>query len=82
MLYRPQHPCIFDYGGISNKIFLGENKELKNVTIDNNNSYWLDQIQLSDVVIGSDIDITIDVDIQSVIEKNTFVPLGTTFIIK
>ena len=77
-----QNPCIYDVGGISNKIFIGENKELKDVFIDSNSSYWLDNMDLSNVLFDSDVDVSIDVDVKSKIKKNTFVPMGTTLIIK
>ena len=76
------YSCLFDVGGISNKIFIGEDKELKDVTIDSNSSYWLDKMEVSEVELESDIDVIIDVDEQCVIKKNTFVPVGTTLLIK
>ena len=82
MLSYPQHPCIFDMGDIANKIFIGENKQMKNSSMSTNSSYWLDRLILSDVEIESDIDISIDVDVQSEIRRNTFVPIGTTMVIK
>ncbi len=77
-----QHPCLFDSGKISDRIYLGENKEIKNVAIDNNKSYWLDRLELSNVTLGTGTDITIDTDIQTVIKKNTIVPKGSTLSIE
>lgn len=77
-----QHPCIFDEGGISNKVFIGENKKLKDVFIGSNSSYWLDDMALSNVLFDNNLDISIDVDVKLEIKKNTFVPKGTTLIIK
>ena len=77
-----QHPCLFDSGKISDRIYLGENKEIKNVAIDNNKSYWLDRLELSNVTLGTGTDITIDTDIQTVIKKNTIVPKGATLSIE
>lgn len=76
-----QHPYIFDRN-ISDRIFIGEDKKLKNVSINNNKSYWVDRIELSDVTFGSSATTSIDIDVQSVIKKNTFVPVGSTLIIK
>ena len=76
-----QHPCLFDMGVISDKTFIGENKELKDVTLDSC-SYWLDRMELSDVIIDDDAEVSIDVDVQCVMKKNTYVPIGTTLIIK
>jgi hypothetical protein len=61
---------------------LGENKEIKNVAIGNNKSYWLDRLELSNVTLGTGTDITIDTDIQTVIKKNTIVPKGSTLSIE
>lgn len=77
-----QHPFIVDNGFISDRIFIGEEKKLKNVTINNNKSYWLDRIELSDVTFGSNTNTSIDIDVQSIIKKNIFVPVGSTLIIK
>ena len=77
-----QHPYIFDNGNISDRIFIGEDKKLKNVSVNNNKSYWVDRIELSDVTFGSSTNTSIDIDVQSVIKKNTFVPVGSTLIIK
>lgn len=77
-----QHPCIFDMGNISNKIFLGEKKELKNVYIDNYNSYWLDNMELSGVEFSNGIDVIINTDVKSLIKNNTYVPAGTSLIIE
>lgn len=77
-----QHPCLFDSGNISDRIYLGENKEIKNVAIGNNKSYWLDRLELSNVTLGTGTDITIDTDIQTVIKKNTIVPKGSTLSIE
>ncbi len=77
-----QHPCIFDEGGISNKVFIGENKKLKDVFIGSNSSYWLDDMVLSNVLFDNNLDISIDADVKLEIKKNTFVPKGTTLIIK
>ena len=59
-----------------------EEKELKNVSIDTSSSYWLDEMEISNVVFDSGINVTIDIDEQCVIKNNTFVPLGTTMLIK
>lgn len=77
-----QHPYIVDNGYISDNIYIGEDKKLKNVSINNNKSYWVDRIELSDVTFGSNTNTIIDIDVQSAIKKNTFVPVGSTLIIK
>ena len=77
-----QHPNIFDNGNIADRIFIGEEKKLKNVLINNSKSYWVDRIELSDVTFGSNTNTILDIDVQSVIKKNTFVPTGSTLIIK
>lgn len=82
MSLHPQHTGLFDVGCISNKIFLGEDKKLKNVTIDGNSSYWLDKMELMDVVFDSNVEVSIDIDIQSTIKRNIFVPLSTNLIVK
>lgn len=80
--YFSIYPWYFDTGNILSSIFVGEEKELKNVSIDSHNSYWLDEMEVSDVDFDSGINVTIDIDEQCVIKKNTFVPIGTTLLIK
>ena len=75
-------PCLFDSGNISNSVFIGENKKIEDVTIKSNSAYWIDELELSDVVIMNDKNVTIDTDIQCVLKKNTFVPLSSTLIVK
>lgn len=74
----PLNPCLFDVGGISNKIFIGERKELKNVAIDVSSSYWLERMDLSNVVLDENTNIVINADINCEMEDNVFVPLNAT----
>lgn len=76
------HPCKYDIGGISNKTFIGESKRIKNVTIDANSSYWIDTLELSNVIFDDNIDINIYIDKQCKIIDNTYIPTGTTMSIK
>lgn len=78
----PLNPCLFDQGGISNKIFIGEYKNISNVTYYFNSSYWLDQIEISNVRYDDDYDISIEADEWCLLKRNIFVPLNSTLIIK
>ena len=81
-LHIDLNPSLFDSGNISNSVFIGENKKIEDVTIKSNSAYWIDELELSDVVIMNDKNVTIDIDNQCVVKKNTFVPLSSTLIVK
>ena len=55
--YCSQYTCLRDSGNISNSIFIGEEKGLKNVSIDTSSSYWLDEMEVSDVDFDSGINV-------------------------
>lgn len=76
------NPSLFDWGGISSKIFIGETKELKNVAIDVSSSYWLDRVNFSNVVLDENINIDINADINCEMKEDVFVPLSATLIIE
>lgn len=76
------NPRLFDNGNKSKGVFIGENKKIENVTIDANSSYWLDSLELSDVLFDNDIDVLVDTDNKCIINKSTFVPVGCSLVIK
>ena len=77
----PLNPCLFDIGGISDNIYIGEKKELRNVTININRAYWIDDMEIKNVQLDNSIT-TIDVDNQCLVKKSTFVPIGSSILIK
>lgn len=58
--YYSLYPWCFDTGNIVSSIFIGEEKEMKNVSIDSNSSYWLDELEISDVDFDSNINVKIE----------------------
>lgn len=80
--YYSLYPDFFDTGNIVSSTFIGEEKEMKNVSIDSNSSYWLDELEISDVDFDSNINVKIDIDERCIIKKNTIVPVGTTLLIE
>lgn len=75
-------PQLFDVGNISNSVFIGESKKIEDVTINVDSSYWLDSLEVSDVTFDNGIDVLIKTDVQCVIKDNTYVPVGSTLMIK
>lgn len=78
----PLVPCMFDVGSISNKIFVGENKKMRNITIDANSSYWIDKMEISNVEIENNSNVSIDIDDNCLIKQSTFVDVGSMLLIK
>lgn len=78
----PLNPCLFDQGGISSKVFIGEDKIINNVTYYFSSSYWLDKLELSNIYYDDDFDVSIEVDERCLLKKNIFVPINSTLIIK
>lgn len=75
-------PSLFDVGNISNKLYVGEQKHLKNVTIDSNSSYWVDRMEVTNVIFDNNLDINMQINKHLIINKSTFVPRGTTLQVK
>lgn len=74
-------PRLYDQGAISNRIFIGEQHSLNNILYDEDSSYWLDNLVLSEVEVD-DASLSIEIDQECVLEKNIIVNVGSQLIIK